>query len=238
MPVMRVLIAVIAAVLIATPVVAAGGGNPAPAGASKKAKAKAGLARFTSCGGLIRYARRHASRRYVNSFTGAGPRTGGPMPVAEGAPGGTAPPANQPAAGGKGTTQDTSGTNVQEAGVDEPDIVKTDGRWIFALAQGKLHAVDARSDKPKLAGSLVRLGAAAERRAPDRRLLERRLLWRRWRRRAGRHGCAGELRQRDRTRLLQADHGLYRGRHLQPGDDEGPAHSDRRRLVRLRASDG
>ena len=39
---------------------------------------------------------------------------------------------------------DFSGTNVQERGVDEADIVKTDGRRIFALSQGRLVVVDVR----------------------------------------------------------------------------------------------
>ena len=40
---------------------------------------------------------------------------------------------------------DFSGTNVQEAGVDEADIVKTDGRRIFTLSSGRLVVVDAAS---------------------------------------------------------------------------------------------
>ena len=40
---------------------------------------------------------------------------------------------------------DFSGTNVQEAGVDEADIVKTDGRRIFTLSSGQLVVVDAAS---------------------------------------------------------------------------------------------
>ena len=38
---------------------------------------------------------------------------------------------------------DFSGTNVQEAGVDEADIVKTDGERIVALSSGRLVVVDA-----------------------------------------------------------------------------------------------
>ena len=38
---------------------------------------------------------------------------------------------------------DFSGTNVQEAGVDEADIVKTDGSRIFTLSSGRLVVVDA-----------------------------------------------------------------------------------------------
>lgn len=40
---------------------------------------------------------------------------------------------------------DYSGTNVQEAGVDEADLVKTDGRRIFAVSNGLLLLVDAAS---------------------------------------------------------------------------------------------
>jgi uncharacterized secreted protein with C-terminal beta-propeller domain len=36
-----------------------------------------------------------------------------------------------------------SGTNVHEPGADEPDIVKTDGRRIVTVSQGKLRVVDA-----------------------------------------------------------------------------------------------
>ena len=35
---------------------------------------------------------------------------------------------------------DFSGTNVQEEGVDEPDLVKTDGNTLFAVANGRLNA--------------------------------------------------------------------------------------------------
>ncbi len=36
-----------------------------------------------------------------------------------------------------------TGTNVQEAGVDEPDLVKTDGELILAVASGRLQVVEA-----------------------------------------------------------------------------------------------
>jgi hypothetical protein len=42
---------------------------------------------------------------------------------------------------------DHSATNVQEAGVDEPDLVKTDGRRIIAIAGGRLQVVDAASHR-------------------------------------------------------------------------------------------
>lgn len=49
---------------------------------------------------------------------------------------------------------DYSTTNVQEAGVDEPDIAKTDGDRILAVAQGALHYVDVSGSRPVLRGSL------------------------------------------------------------------------------------
>ncbi len=48
---------------------------------------------------------------------------------------------------------DYSGTNVQVAGVDEPDIVKTDGERIFAIAQGRLYWIDAVGE-PEIVASL------------------------------------------------------------------------------------
>ncbi|HZJ48191.1 MAG TPA: beta-propeller domain-containing protein, partial [Acidimicrobiia bacterium] len=49
---------------------------------------------------------------------------------------------------------DYSGTNVQVAGVDEADIVKTDGRRIFALVNGTLQIAIPTSDGVTIAGSL------------------------------------------------------------------------------------
>ncbi len=44
-----------------------------------------------------------------------------------------------------GGTEDFSGTNVQELGVDEPDILKTDGRRIFAVTDRTLRVIDVAS---------------------------------------------------------------------------------------------
>lgn len=54
-----------------------------------------------------------------------------------------------------------SGTNVQEAGVDEPDRVKTDGRRIATLTGGRLHVLDVTAQPPVLAGSLALPGDGA-----------------------------------------------------------------------------
>ena len=49
---------------------------------------------------------------------------------------------------------DYSTTNVQEAGVDEPDILKTDGRRIVALANEELHVIDVTGVQPRSLGRL------------------------------------------------------------------------------------
>src|SRR5207253_11210605 len=54
---------------------------------------------------------------------------------------------------GAALAPDSSTTNIQEAGVDEPDIVKNDGRRLFTLAQGKLWGVSVEG-APRVLGSL------------------------------------------------------------------------------------
>jgi hypothetical protein len=51
-------------------------------------------------------------------------------------------------------TNDDSGTNVQELGVDEPDVVKTDGRTLFRVEGGDLTTYDVTG------ADVVRLGSA------------------------------------------------------------------------------
>ena len=49
---------------------------------------------------------------------------------------------------------DYSGTNTQEQGVDEPDLVKTNGTTLFAAAGGRLNAVDVSEKGPRLLDTL------------------------------------------------------------------------------------
>ena len=135
--------------------------GPAAAATAKAAAApaKAKLVRFPSCERFLRYSRRQA-RKLVEPYGLAGypsvtiepGRTALP-PGAEAAPAAPAPAAARDA-GAQGGAPNFSGTNLQEAGVDEPDIVKTDGRRIFAIAGGKLHAVEAAGGASRLLGSL------------------------------------------------------------------------------------
>ncbi len=112
--------------------------------AAAKPRAAKRLTAFSSCQRLVGYAARHVPpapvRRDLPPFSPDSTAAPMPMPVST--------------EGDAGAGEDTSQTNVQEAGVDEPDTVKTDGKTIFALANGMLHAVNARSDAPQLLGTL------------------------------------------------------------------------------------
>ena len=50
---------------------------------------------------------------------------------------------------------DYSGTNDQEADVDEPDMVKTNGKTLFAVEGNQLNAVDVSGAQPKLLDTLT-----------------------------------------------------------------------------------
>jgi Beta propeller domain len=117
------LVAVVAAALIAVPADAA---PPRPAKVQLKA--------FGSCDGLVRYARRHATRDRQWTFLRAGD--------------------DDSAAGEGGGGQSFSPTNVQEQGVDEPDLVKTNGAHVFTLAGPVLHSVDVQAATPVVLDSL------------------------------------------------------------------------------------
>ncbi len=58
-----------------------------------------------------------------------------------------------PSAGGKNNA-DFSTTNVQEAGVDEPDVIKTNGDRIVAISGDTLHIIDSSGMTPELRGSI------------------------------------------------------------------------------------
>ncbi len=140
-------VALLAALAILVAAAALGGTADRSAAESSHADAstKAGrLVAFRSCPDLLRYAKSQATR-FVGPYGlggGVGPALGVPAAAREGAP--------APKQG-----VDFSGTNVQEEGVDEPDIVKTNGTTLFAVAGGKLNAVDVSGLKPRLLDTLV-----------------------------------------------------------------------------------
>jgi hypothetical protein len=110
--------------------------------------ANVALVRFSSCGDALRNLRAAATSAFRASAVGApattGPAAGAPAPAAAGAAQGNAGSGSSqlgtgPAAGWY------SGTNTATAGVDEPDLVKTDGRRIVTISGTVLRVVDART---------------------------------------------------------------------------------------------
>ncbi|CAN5515916.1 hypothetical protein BH20ACT2_BH20ACT2_05720 [soil metagenome] len=74
------------------------------------------------------------------------------VPTAPGAPDGAG--GEDSAGGGALPRPDFSGTNNQEAGVDEADVVKTDGGIVVSALDGRLQVVDASGATPLLAATL------------------------------------------------------------------------------------
>ena len=135
------------------PVLLALAAVPAPALARRRA-AHVHPRAFASCERLVGYERRHFAVTH-------GVPEAAPLPLFEppiGAPlraGSGVPRAAAPQRAGTtvaGTSFST--TNNQEPGIEEPDLVKTDGSTIFAVEQGTLYAVAASGPAPHLAGSL------------------------------------------------------------------------------------
>jgi Beta propeller domain len=97
------------------------------------------LARFGSCDEIVRYAKQH-TLPLVRDF---------------GLP--TFPELRPRATSFESVRRagvDYSTTNVQEEGVDEPDLVKTNGSYIFTVHGRRLHAVDVRGRTPRVVATV------------------------------------------------------------------------------------
>ena len=138
------------AVLTVAALALLGGGG----GGSAEARAAGpGLRAFGSCDGLRLHLARH--RQAVSSA---------PFPEA------LADSAAAPAAGAETRAEGTP-TNVQEAGVDEPDIVKSAGSTLFTVDGNVLRAVDTSGGVPVLSGSIELPRGPANARVGDYQLL-------------------------------------------------------------------
>jgi beta propeller domain-containing protein len=109
---------------------------------------------FPSCKALASYTRAHAH---------GGPPRSAVQPTVQ------APTANTPTA--PGTPDQSSGTNVQEPGVDEPDVLKSDNGVLFSVVDGTLRAIDATGDRPQLLSSVRLEGGDAQLLEHDGRVL-------------------------------------------------------------------
>ncbi len=122
---------------------------PLVSGSTDRASAADGaLESFPTCSALASYAA-HATMAEMTRVMPMDARKTPSMPSAAAADSGAEALASAPQ-----SATPRSETNVQVAGIDEPDIVKTDGRRIFALAGGRLYAVDATGDRPRVTGTL------------------------------------------------------------------------------------
>ncbi len=124
--------------------------------ADAQAAPKPRLKAFASCRQLVNFAR-DGAQRTAGGVGVVGRAPAGPIDAVTTPPAPTKAPTNAPAAAPAPTsaTPDFSGTNVQELGVDEPDVVKTDGRLIYAITDGKLRIVDVTGATPIVRGTLA-----------------------------------------------------------------------------------
>ncbi len=143
----------------------------APAADAKVAAsaARSALPAFGTCKALLNFAKAGAHR--TDGRPGVPPRaiagdvtpltTPAPQPMSSTAEGGAGPGAPQPAPAAATPTaakaEDSasfSGTNNQETDVDEPDLLKTDGRTIIAVTDQTLQVLDVSGASPALVGQL------------------------------------------------------------------------------------
>lgn len=129
-----------------------------------------GLTTEDTCGDLLAWFKREASANpgaawlgpwYGGGVTMFGARTAAGAEESEATADASAVAAPSAAQAAPVAGTDYSDTNIQEAGVDEPDTVKTDGRRLVALAGGHLRIVDLSGDAPSLRASLPLPGAHA-----------------------------------------------------------------------------
>ncbi len=106
----------------------------------------AALSPFDACDDYLAHVQEHALELVTPYGLGGGGWRGVEFDVAEEAAddGDAMAAADAPVAG-----VDYSGTNVQEVGVDEPDMVKTDGRTLYVASAGRLRILDVASGAPR-----------------------------------------------------------------------------------------
>jgi Beta propeller domain len=126
------------------------------------------LKAFHSCKDLVSFARAGAQRtgggvgvapQSLPGFVGA--IASPPAPTRD-STGPIAPTAAPVSGEADGSAPDFSGTNVQELGVDEPDVVKTNGRLVFAVTDRALRIVDVTGGAPIVRATLALDGMGQE----------------------------------------------------------------------------
>lgn len=171
--------------LLVTLLAASSAAALAPTSASAARTPK--LPAFDTCSDLVQFGRSVTQRppvpvRVLPGYDTINPRAIGPQPKPRATGPGTgipedgavpmptvAPSAPPPSAAGGAVvdsaasgTEDFSGTNVQELGIDEPDLVKTDGKRLFIVVGTELWAYDVTGATPKLLSKLSLEGAGGQ----------------------------------------------------------------------------
>jgi uncharacterized secreted protein with C-terminal beta-propeller domain len=148
-----------AAVLIAGVAVALprGGDGGIPSSGQATAFAMAGaLKPFDTCDTVLEYFKEQAPAYLIDRAGGATTADSGGAAERTGAvpQQGRAADSSSTSAEPGSSAPAHSTTNVQEAGIDEPDIVKTDGNRIVAVAQSRVHLVGLDGGRMKLRKTL------------------------------------------------------------------------------------
>jgi uncharacterized secreted protein with C-terminal beta-propeller domain len=108
---------------------------------------------FDSCDAVLQYFKDQAPEYLIERVGGDAKAETSSADTTAARPGRTTDSAST-GAESRGAAPAHSTTNVQEAGVDEPDIVKTDGNRIVAVAQGRVHLVAVDGGKMTLRKTL------------------------------------------------------------------------------------
>ncbi|MFI6978009.1 beta-propeller domain-containing protein [Embleya sp. NPDC050154] len=156
---------VLTAGLVVSGCTSSGGSKPDPARTPVLSGEPMRLTAFDSCGALVDDFRAAALRRMTQERDNDS--KSGRIPPGAVANAEEAPAAAPRAAAPEGLTADKaaptapehSTTNTQEQGVDEPDLVKTDGRRVLTVAGGRLNVVDVATHR--VTGTLDVPGARA-----------------------------------------------------------------------------
>lgn len=118
----------------------------------------AALVPFSACGAVLDHFKAEALERVgpygIDGFGGFFPMPFGRLSGTDMAESNTFDEATSTSAPAFASGQEFSGTNTQVAGVDEPDIIKTDGQRILSLVDGVIQYVDVSGESPQLLGSL------------------------------------------------------------------------------------
>lgn len=176
---MRRLTAALGVVALAATACTSGGGDrsqPAPnTGDGPNVELVSALRSFDGCGAFVETVKNEALERvgpyglsgvgdygrgYATAADSVGGRrmTGVPTTIA-GSAAGTATATAEAGSAAAPTDKanagtDFSTTNIQEEGVDEPDLDKTDGRTLYVVVGDKLRVIDVSGDRPAQLGEL------------------------------------------------------------------------------------